>query len=83
MGSRVGKLILALLVVGPTVASAQTSARETRAQARREVVELEGVGYEPSRIGNTSYPDDIQAAEKRVIAQKLAQSRRVMAGTRK
>ena len=53
-----------------SVASAATSNEPvTRAQVRSELVQLEKAGYKPSKA---NYPDNIQAAERRVEGDRSA-----------
>jgi Domain of unknown function (DUF4148) len=58
----------AAVFAAPVLSFAQTSEPVTRAQVRAELVELEQVGYDPSRGEDVHYPDDIQAALARVAA---------------
>ncbi|QRR13465.1 DUF4148 domain-containing protein [Burkholderia sp. MS389] len=62
-------LIAALLVavsatvVAPVFASESTV---TRAQVRAELAALQQAGYQPNRPNDPNYPDNIQAALKRI-----------------
>ncbi|KJK11413.1 hypothetical protein UB46_41065 [Burkholderiaceae bacterium 16] len=73
----VAQLVLRSLIAGATLISAstlvhaqalQTSGTHTltRAEVRHELEELEAAGYDSAREG--SYPDDLQAAERKVAA---------------
>ncbi|RQH05360.1 DUF4148 domain-containing protein [Paraburkholderia dinghuensis] len=70
------KLIPAVVVAAalavPAISFAQSSQQGlTRAQVRAELVELEQAGYKPA-AGDENYPQNLQAAQARVNAQKLA-----------
>jgi hypothetical protein len=65
-------VVLASALAAPTFAVAQTNGPVTRAQVRAELVQLERAGYQPGGGQDVHYPQDIQAAEARVAAQKLA-----------
>ncbi|WP_233866789.1 DUF4148 domain-containing protein [Paraburkholderia adhaesiva] len=70
------KLIPAVVVAAalaiPAISFAQSSQQGlTRAQVRAELVELEQAGYKPGG-GDENYPQNLQAAQARVNAQKLA-----------
>ncbi|QCP52647.1 DUF4148 domain-containing protein [Trinickia violacea] len=60
----------ALAVSLAAYAQSDTQAPVTRAQVRAELQQLEQAGYTPSMGENFNYPQDIQAAEARVAAQK-------------
>ncbi|MFL9910003.1 DUF4148 domain-containing protein [Paraburkholderia sp. RL17-337-BIB-A] len=65
---------LASALAAPAVSFAQQSnGPVTRAQVRAELVELERAGFTP-RGENVNYPEDIQAAEARVVAKKSGAS---------
>jgi hypothetical protein len=75
---------LLALSVTPIFASAQSSGdtqsmtkaqrkearKEARAKKNAELKALEKAGYNPAQRDDTKYPDDIQAAEKKVQAAK-------------
>ncbi|GJH32479.1 DUF4148 domain-containing protein [Paraburkholderia hospita] len=52
----------------PFAAFAQSSAPLTRAEVRQQVIELENAGYNPSTSDSTAYPENIQAAQRRLDA---------------
>jgi hypothetical protein len=56
----------------PLAAFAQSNQPVTRAQVRAELVQLEQAGYRPSLGFDPYYPEDIQAAESKVAAQREA-----------
>ncbi|MBN3817382.1 DUF4148 domain-containing protein [Paraburkholderia sp. Se-20369] len=71
------QLIAALLVAvsasftAPAFASDEaqpTGATVTRAQVRAELHQLERAGYRPGRANDPHYPEDLQAALKRIHA---------------
>jgi hypothetical protein len=61
----------AAVFAAPVVSFAQSYEPVTRAQVRAELIELEQVGYDPSRGEDVHYPDDIQAALARVAARAI------------
>jgi hypothetical protein len=60
----------ALAVSLAAFGQSDTQAPVTRAQVRAELEQLEQAGYYPSKGQRVNYPQDIQAAEARVAAQK-------------
>ncbi|WP_091779458.1 DUF4148 domain-containing protein [Paraburkholderia steynii] len=69
------KLIVSVAAVSaalllPLAAFAQSSAPLTRAEVRQQVIELENAGYNPSTSDSTAYPENIQAAQRRLDAAK-------------
>jgi hypothetical protein len=83
MKSLVMKLIVSMAAITPVLAIAQTNEPVTRTQVNQNMVDLERVGFFPSRIGNSDYPDNIQSAEKQAVAGRMWRTRVAMAGTRK
>jgi Domain of unknown function (DUF4148) len=71
--SLIPAVALASALVAPAVSFAQSNGPVTRAQVRAELVQLEKTGYHVSD-GQTTYPDEIQAAEAKVTAQNGAAS---------
>lgn len=73
MKSAVYAAVAALILAAPMVLFAQQNVNGplTRAQVREELVQLEKVGYNPS-LADPHYPDNIQAAQMRLQAQKSA-----------
>ena len=58
------------LIAAPALSFAQDAqAPVTRAEVQAELVQLEHAGYYPSRINDTTFPADLQAAEAKVQAQ--------------
>jgi Domain of unknown function (DUF4148) len=69
MKTRQFVIALAAALTFPIVAHAQDSGSTvTRAQVRAQLVQLEKAGYQPSRR-DQFYPDDIQAAEAKIVSQ--------------
>jgi Tfp pilus assembly protein PilE len=74
MNKLISAVVVAAVLAAPAVSFAQSSEQGlTRAQVRAELVELEQAGYKP-QASRENYPQDIQAAEARVNAEKLARS---------
>jgi hypothetical protein len=70
MKSLVEAAVIAALISAPLAAFAQSSQPLTRAEVRADLVQVEKAGYNPNDW--IHYPDNIQAAEARVAAQKGA-----------
>jgi hypothetical protein len=68
MKSLLEALVIAALISAPLAAFAQSEQPLTRAQVRAELVQVEKAGYNPSDWMH--YPENIQAAEARVAAEK-------------
>ena len=66
-------LIAAAVIALPIASHAQSTGTVTRAQVRAELVHLEKAGYHPAN-NDPHYPDDIQAAETRISAQRAIAS---------
>jgi predicted carbohydrate-binding protein with CBM5 and CBM33 domain len=62
---------LASVLAMPAISSAQSNGPVTREQVRADLVQLENAGYRVGS-GHASYPDEIQAAEAKVAAEKGA-----------
>ncbi|MGF6753330.1 DUF4148 domain-containing protein [Paraburkholderia sp. GAS42] len=71
MKSLIKAVALAVVLTAPVVSFAQSNGPVTRAQVRADLVQLEKAGYNPN-LDSITYPDNIQAAEARVSAQKAA-----------
>ncbi len=56
----------------PLAACAQSTAPLTRAEVRQQIIEIENAGYNPSTSDSTAYPENIQAAQKRLDALKAS-----------
>ncbi|WDD91855.1 DUF4148 domain-containing protein [Burkholderia sp. FERM BP-3421] len=62
-----------VMLAAPALSFAQAPHGQlTRAQVVQELVDLESVGYQPSRGNESTYPDDIQAAQLRLAEKRLA-----------
>lgn len=73
MKSLLKAAVVAAILAVPVASFAQAQAEQqpvTRAQVRAELAQLRAAGYDPSDWMH--YPDNIQAAEARVDAQKAA-----------
>ncbi|HTR08095.1 MAG TPA: DUF4148 domain-containing protein [Paraburkholderia sp.] len=65
--------VVAAIIAVPAVSFAQEQAQQqpvTRAEVRAELAQLRAAGYDPSDWMH--YPDNIQAAQARIDAQKAA-----------
>ncbi|MDR5783131.1 DUF4148 domain-containing protein [Caballeronia sp. LZ065] len=70
----IAKFVVSLAVAAsPALVFAQTQNEPlTRAQVKAELVQLEQAGYSPATGEEPNYPNDIQAAEAKVAAQRAA-----------
>ena len=64
---------IAAALAAPVAAFAQSNGPVTRAEVRHQLVQVERAGYNPAR-NSPSYPNDIQAAEKRAGVNGVADS---------
>ncbi|HEV3105078.1 MAG TPA: DUF4148 domain-containing protein [Trinickia sp.] len=73
MKSLVIAVVAASALSAPLVSFAQQSSNQpvTRAQVRADLVRLEKAGYNPN-AADPYYPQDIQAAERRVATEQVA-----------
>jgi len=72
MKSFIYAVVAATILAAPAVSFAQQStAPVTRAEVRAELVALEKAGYNPNDWIN--YPENLQAAQQRVDAERIAQ----------
>ncbi|WP_233805599.1 DUF4148 domain-containing protein [Paraburkholderia sp. HP33-1] len=73
MKSLIKAVAVAAVLAAPVASFAQASQQPvTRAEVRNELIQLEHAGYNPATSNDTSYPADVQAAERRVQAQNPA-----------
>ncbi|SAK98732.1 membrane protein [Caballeronia temeraria] len=56
------------------MATAQNATPVTRAQLKAELIALEKAGYNPSRSSGADYPLNLQAAERKVAAERSIDS---------
>jgi hypothetical protein len=70
MKSFIEAAVIAALIAAPLAAFAQSSQPLTRAEVRADLGQVEKAGYNPNDW--IHYPDNIQAAEARVAAEKGA-----------
>jgi Domain of unknown function (DUF4148) len=68
MKSLIEAAVIAALIAAPLAAFAQSSQSLTRVEVRAQLVDLEKAGYNPHDW--VDYPENIQAAEARVAAEK-------------
>ncbi|POR54612.1 uncharacterized protein DUF4148 [Paraburkholderia eburnea] len=68
MKSLLGAALLAAVVAVPGVSYAQSQQPLTRAEVRADLAQLRAAGYDPSDWMH--YPQNIQAAEQKVAAEK-------------
>ena len=68
MKSLLGAALLAAVVAVPAVSYAQSQQPVSRAEVRAELAQLRAAGYDPSDWMH--YPENIQAAEQKVAAEK-------------
>lgn len=66
MKSSANAAMLLVALSLPVAAIAQSSTPLTRAQVRQQVIDIENAGYNPSTSDSTAYPENIQAAQKRL-----------------
>jgi hypothetical protein len=69
--------LVSMIAVIPAMSFAQSihNGPVTRAQVVQELVDLESVGYSPASGNEVNYPDDIQAALRRLEAKRADQAR--------
>lgn len=70
MKSLIKAVAIAATLAIPAVSFAQSNQPLTRAQVRQELIEINHAGYNPVTSNWAEYPENIQAAEARVAAQK-------------
>lgn len=64
---------IAAALAAPVASFAQSNGAVTRAEVRHQLVQVERAGYNPAR-NDPSYPNDIQAAERRAGVNNVANS---------
>ncbi|WP_183730431.1 MULTISPECIES: DUF4148 domain-containing protein [Paraburkholderia] len=69
--------LVSMIAVIPAMSFAQSNHNGplTRAQVVQELVDLESVGYSPASGNEVNYPDDIQAALRRLEAKRAGEAR--------
>jgi len=70
MKSLIQAVALAAILAAPIASFAQSNQPVTRAQVRQELIDREKAGYNPSTANDYDYPQNIQAAQARVDAEK-------------
>ncbi len=68
MNALIKQIALAVALVAPVAAFAQSNQPLTRADVRADLVRVERAGYNP--LDRLHYPENIQAAEQRVAARE-------------
>jgi poly(3-hydroxybutyrate) depolymerase len=68
MNALIKQVALAVALVAPVAAFAQSNQPLTRAEVRADLVRVVQAGYNP--LDRLHYPENIQAAEQRVAAQE-------------
>jgi hypothetical protein len=68
MKTLIRAVAIASVLTTPAIACfAQGNSTVTRAQVRAELAQLERAGYNPARSPEPNYPDDILAAQARIL----------------
>lgn len=81
MKSIASAVAIAAALAAPVLAHAQTNPPLTRAQVRADPIAVEQAGYRPSKDADPHYPDNVQAAERKVAEQRPANETGYGAGT--
>jgi hypothetical protein len=80
MKSIVKAMAAAAVLVAPALAFAQSDTGMTRAQVKQDLKQVEAAGYNPALNDETTYPQDAQAAERRISRQNGAGNRGAYGG---
>jgi hypothetical protein len=72
MKSFVKAVAAAAVLVAPALTFAQSDSGLTRAQVKQDLQRVEAAGYNPAMDDNTTYPANVQAAERRASGQNGA-----------
>jgi hypothetical protein len=66
-----------MMVIAPAISLAQPGhdGPVTRAQVLQELVDLESVGYYPAMANEVNYPENVQAAMRRLEAKRASEAR--------
>ncbi|QSN63846.1 DUF4148 domain-containing protein (plasmid) [Caballeronia sp. M1242] len=72
MKSIVKAVAAAAVLVAPALSFAQTDSAVGRAQVQQDLRQVEAAGYNPAQADPTTYPSDVQNAERRVSSQNGA-----------
>lgn len=73
--------LVSMIAIVPAMVPAMSFAQSihngpvTRAQVVQELVDLESVGYSPASGNDVNYPDDVQAAMRRLEAKRANEAR--------
>ncbi|MDR5735504.1 DUF4148 domain-containing protein [Caballeronia sp. LZ025] len=72
MKSFVKAVAAAAILLAPAMSFAQDNSSVTRAQVQQDLRQVEAAGYNPAQSDRTTYPNDVQAAERRASQQNGA-----------
>lgn len=66
-----------MIAIAPAISFAQSvhNGPVTRAQVLQELVDLESVGYNPAMANEVNYPENVQAAMRRLEAKRANEAR--------
>lgn len=70
--------LVSMMTIVPAMSFAQVTNNSvplTRAEVRQQLVDLESVGYRPAAADNVTYPEDVQAAMRRLAAKRANEAR--------
>ncbi|WP_419688818.1 DUF4148 domain-containing protein [Burkholderia theae] len=69
MESLIKVLAIGVMIAVPAVSFAQSEQpAKTRAEVRKELIQIEKAGYKPSMARSTQFPENLQAAQARAAA---------------
>ncbi|WP_412023921.1 DUF4148 domain-containing protein [Burkholderia cepacia] len=69
MESLIKALAIGVMIAVPAVSFAQSEQpAKTRAEVRKELIQIEKAGYKPSMARSTQFPENLQAAQARAAA---------------
>jgi hypothetical protein len=72
MKSFVKAVAVAAVIVAPALSFAQSDSSVSRSQVKQDLQRVEAAGYDPAVNDQTTYPADVQAAERRAQGQNGA-----------
>lgn len=66
-----------MIAIAPAISFAQSvhNGPVTRAQVLQELIDLESVGYHPAMANEVNYPENVQAAMRRLEARRASEAR--------
>ncbi len=69
MESLIKAIAICVMIAVPAVSFAQSEQpAKTRAEVRKELIQIEKAGYKPSMARSTQFPENLQAAQARAAA---------------